>query len=184
MAAGLPEAETGVEPDEMSKPKKTKKKPKVLAVEKRRGAIGKQAPEMIELLETAIKSGLSNKKACELVGINPTTFYRWMESEEFCNRIKRARAEKCKTYADGIRAAGFGEMDAECPQCRHSFKIKMSQKQWQAIAWLAERTEPEEFGSKEYREQRSKDENGEKVTQILIVRNDGTKPLFEIQDEN
>ena len=118
----------------------------------------KYTKEIIKQLEDAIRSGLSNVKACELVGINPTTLYGWMkEKSYFYNRIKKARAEKCKLYADTIKAAGLGHVSATCPECGCEFEVMISKAQWQAIAWLAERTEFDEFGNKQRVEHTGKD---------------------------
>jgi len=122
----------------------------------------KYCEEIVVQLEEAIKSGLSDKKSCDLVGINKVTFYRWQNKylqddktpnpvykSNLSNRLKKARAEKCKLYAEMIKTAGIGEFEATCPHCNEKHIIKLPQKQWQAIAWLAERTEFDEFGARQ-----------------------------------
>jgi len=171
MEAIVQEGEKGM--GKMKKPKKSK----ALVVVKKRGAIGKYSEQIVQDLEKAILNGLSNKKACDLVGIQQDTFYIWLRKHpEFSERIKKARARKCNLYAEIIQAAGLGEIDVECPKCHKKFPVKLSQKQWQAIAWLAERTEPEEFGQKNFsvvKQIQDGEENKEiKITEVMVVKNE------------
>ena len=89
------------------------------------------------------------------------------EKSEFSERIKKARAQKCRLYASVIKAAGIGEIKTDCPECGKEITIKIPNKQWQAIAWLAERTEVEEFGAK-IRHQHG-GEDGQPIKHVIEV---------------
>jgi len=131
--------------------------------------MAKYSKELVQKLKEAIKSGLSDNKACDYAGISREIFYRWQRKKledgndnpeykiDLVDILKKARADKCKLYADVIKAAGMAEHEAECPKCKSKFMVKLPQKQWQAIAWLAERTEFEEFGNKQKVEHSGKD---------------------------
>ena len=113
-----------------------------------KGAKGKKNPMVIKALCDAIKLGLPNIRACELVGISQETFYQWEKSNaEFSERIKKARSERIKFHLNNIK--------------------KAAKKNWTASAWMLERTEPENFG------QKSKVELPEGTTVKIILSKDG-----------
>ena len=100
--------------------------------------------ELTKEIEQAIVTGLSYRDACEVVGINESTFYKWIqrgeaelervadggdvaESEQpfvqFVNTIKKAIPKRKSTLLHKIR----------------------TDESWQSAAWLLERIHPDEF---------------------------------------
>lgn len=113
-----------------------------------RGAKGKKTPLIINALCKAIRLGLPNIRACELVGLSQETFYQWEKSDpEFSEKIKKARSERIEFHLTNIK--------------------KAAEKNWTASAWILERTEPEYFG------QKSKIELPEGTTINIVLKKDG-----------
>ncbi len=89
----------------------------------------KYTEEIVKAFEKAISEGLPNIQACDLLHISEPTFYRWKEEKkDFCKRIKEAKAKRTKKLLGNIETAG--------------------EKQWQASAWILERTDFDNFGNK------------------------------------
>ena len=102
--------------------------------------MSKYNEQLVKAIEKAIESGMSNIKACDLVGIAEPTFYKWLDEKvEFSKRIKAARSNKIKRLLKTIDTAG--------------------KKQWQAAAWILERTEFKEYGNKSKHEVTGEDGN-------------------------
>jgi hypothetical protein len=82
------------------------------------------------LVDVFSAGSVSIANACSLVGIAPSTYYQWMNTNpEFSEAIKRARAQAVMDYLKAIKtAANTGT--------------------WQAAAWWLERTHPDEYGRK------------------------------------
>jgi transcriptional regulator with XRE-family HTH domain len=89
---------------------------------------------MIEAMNEAIASGLSVERACCRCGIHATTYANWRRrgnaGEEpfsaFLKAIEKAKADREREWLEDIRAAA--KEDAK------------GHRQWQAAAWLLERT--------------------------------------------
>jgi len=105
----------------------------------------KYTEEIIRQIEGSIKRGVSQTKTCDLVGISDDTFFRWMKKKEFSERIKKARANKIAFLLDNIRTAGLGELIVKCDKCGEEKRVTIPTRQWQALAWILERTEADEF---------------------------------------
>ncbi len=89
----------------------------------------KYCEEMVQDIEKGLKSGLSKKSVCDLVGITEESFYRWVkEKNEFSKRIKESVSTGKQDLLDKIAEHG--------------------EKSWQALAWLLERCHPDEFAMK------------------------------------
>jgi len=94
----------------------------------------------------ALASGLVYDGACDLVGINRATFYRWTTDRpdmpqahrDFCDAIKEARAKRDEKYVRVIREAAESGT-------------------WQAAAWFLERTNRAAYGRNETVELTGKD---------------------------
>ena len=128
----------------------------------------KYTEETIKQLETAIQQGMSKSKACELVGIADMTYDRWMQKKEFAERMKKARAKKIAYLLSHIRLAGIGELTVECEKCGAKKEITIPTRQWQALAWILERTEGDEFVVKTKTEISGKD--GQPFEHLIVVR--------------
>lgn len=101
----------------------------------------KYEPDRVKRIVKAIADGNTHKVACAIGGIDPATFYRWMETHsDFCETVKKAEAEAEAFHVDRIKL--------------HSFR------NWQASAWMLERRNPEEWGKKDKVDVTS---NGEKI---------------------
>ena len=91
-------------------------------------------PDTVAILLRAFGSGLNQRDSCAAAGISPDTFQRWMQL---------AVADPTSAYAafavalKGARAQG---------KLRRLEKIeKHGDKEWTALAWGLERTDPEQF---------------------------------------
>jgi hypothetical protein len=90
----------------------------------------KYTPELVNQLIKYIEAGNYNKTACDAVGIDEQTFYRWIkEKSEFSESIKRAESKAIIRNLTIIQLA--------------------AQKNWQAAAWFLERKDYERWGRKE-----------------------------------
>jgi len=83
-----------------------------------------------------IENGVSDRDACELIGLGKTTFYLWQSDDpknplspeqkaDFTDTIKKAKAKRKLYLVNKIMVA--------------------AEKTWQAAAWYLERVYPEEF---------------------------------------
>jgi hypothetical protein len=96
--------------------------------------------EQKTICDTIAATGL-DQEAFVLAGVPRAAFYRWLEKGEeaeragrhdvfrdFRDAVARARASRTVGLVAGIRKAG------------------QDPKHWQALAWIAERTDPKRFG--------------------------------------
>ena len=77
----------------------------------------KLTPEVQDLIVDGINAGLTFRLTCARVGVNPGTFYRWLESmyREFYEAVERAKADSALRLVSQItlqaltdwRAAAF-----------------------------------------------------------------------------
>lgn len=104
----------------------------------------KLTPETEKLLAEATALGMSKYAAAKLVGIEHTTFYRWMEQGEA--DIQADRQTEYTHLCTTIKAAEAA-FQAYALQVIHD----AAPKQWQAAAWLLERRNPEEWALKKDR---------------------------------
>lgn len=89
-------------------------------------AASKKTPEVLEAIINAVRNGAYAKHAAQAVNIDESTLYDWRNADpDFDQAVKAAAAARTN---EGIRAiADHGERN------------------WQAWAWLLERTQPEDF---------------------------------------
>lgn len=120
-------------------------------------------PEIQSLILKAIKSGMPNIKAAELVGISEQTFYTWKRRGEneksgpyfrFVEELKKADAEFIKTTLDKINKVARGGLrvletkETYDKQGKLVEKVSTTKKtlpNWLPAAWLLERKFPELF---------------------------------------
>jgi hypothetical protein len=97
----------------------------------------KKIMEVSEPLIKLLKSGVFISHACNVVGINPDTYYDWMKKgekategihREFYLQVKKARAEAITRNVAIIQ--------------------KAAPDSWRAAAWWLERSCPAEFGKR------------------------------------
>ncbi len=88
--------------------------------------------QLIAELSKYISGGLTNKDACAIVGIHPSSLYKWLQEPreglevELFDSLENARAQRKAFMIQTItKAASNGT--------------------WQAAAWWLERVYPEEF---------------------------------------
>ena len=139
--------------------------------EKPMGRPTKLTDNTIKKLETALKIGLSQKKAAIYSGISERTFYLWQkkykEIEKECNgdpdNIKNADDLDLFHFFQSIKKA---KIDGEL---NHLGVITKAADNgvWQASAWFMERSNPEEWGRIE-KNNDSDDEDGKRVITFKI----------------
>lgn len=94
----------------------------------RGGRKSKCTPELVERVTQALALGATRAMACHYVGIHPSTFCDWMNTNgEFSEAVKKAEAAAGLTWLARIEQAA-------------------SDGSWQAAAWKLERRYPDEFG--------------------------------------
>lgn len=100
-----------------------------------KGRPTKLTPDTIKGLTLVFSNGASVKDACAFVGIDVSTYHKWMargekaqsgEFFDFFHAIKRAQAEMRLDALARIRVASKGG-------------------NWQAAAWLLERSDPDNW---------------------------------------
>jgi transcriptional regulator with XRE-family HTH domain len=85
----------------------------------------KRTPAMLDVLSDAIAAGMTDEQAAQLAGISRSTLAEWLKAEdEFSDAIKKARAMRLRERLRRIESC--------CPN-------------WQAIAWILERTYGNQF---------------------------------------
>lgn len=95
----------------------------------------KLTKELIELLGTALQNGNYIETACDFVGINRATLYRWLQESEEDNA-----KPILKDLSDTVRKA---RAQAEM---RNVLRIqKAADDSWQAAAWWLERSQPKKW---------------------------------------
>ena len=95
----------------------------------------KLTKELIELLGTALQNGNYIETACDFVGINRATFYRWLQESE-----EDDAKPILKDLSDTVRKA---RAQAEM---RNVLRIqKAADDSWQAAAWWLERSQPKKW---------------------------------------
>jgi transposase-like protein len=102
---------------------------------KRRGPKSKLTPELIANLARVIRATNSLEDAAAHCGVHRTTFFLWLQW---------AREGKGGVYRELFDAIEQAKADR-----RINFAAQLHQhgkKNWQALAWLAERTDPKHFG--------------------------------------
>lgn len=99
-------------------------------------AASKKTPEVLAAIVKSVRDGAYAKHAAQAVNIDESTLYDWRNADaDFDQAIKAAAAQRTN---DAIRAiADHGERN------------------WQAYAWLLERTNPGDF-----REQKATEVSG------------------------
>ena len=111
---------------------------------KKRGRKCTYSLEKADLIIKYLEAGNTKKASYEALGIDATTFYRWVEKyENFANRIKEAEARA------EIRNVAIIN--------------KAAQTSWQASAWWLERRRKEDYGKKE---QLDVTTNGKDINQL------------------
>ena len=97
----------------------------------------KLTPDVQELIVVGINAGLTFRLSCGLAGVNPATFYRWLEKgetaksgafREFCDTVSRAKADSALRLVSQI--------------------MLQAPTDWRAAAFLLERRFPDDYGKR------------------------------------
>ena len=97
----------------------------------------KLTPEVQETIVDGINAGLTFRLTCARAGVNPATFYRWLEKgeaaqtgvyREFCDTASRARADAALRLVSQITLQAPTD--------------------WRAAAFLLERRFPDDYGKR------------------------------------
>jgi transposase-like protein len=102
-----------------------------------RGPKTKLTPEVQKKIVEAITLGNYTEVAAQYAGIDPTTFYRWLE--------KGKQDDADPVYKDFVEAVNNAKATAEV---RAVVLINRAANEgvWQAAAWFLERTRPKRYG--------------------------------------
>ncbi|MFP5109653.1 hypothetical protein ACSU6B_23285 [Neobacillus sp. C211] len=104
------------------------------------GRKSKLTPALIKDAEKLLKGGNYVETVCEFLGINKSTWYRWLaEGENAKSGLKRE-------FRNAIKKA---EAEAEIRLITDLQKIAEADQKWQALAWMLERKYPERWGRKD-----------------------------------
>lgn len=102
-----------------------------------------------------VSSGASNKDVCAYIGVNETTFYRWLKDpktdnqRQLCQSLKKAETERKLWHVRQImQAAADGK--------------------WQASAWFLERKYPDEYGRPPVRQDDATAGMVEQVGEVMV----------------
>ena len=102
-------------------------------------AKSKLTPELQEKFCEAIENGDSILGACGYVGIDESTYYKWLKQADEAKR--RNKYVKFKECVDRAKAKAL-----------HNFEqviTSASMEHWQAAAWMLERRHPNLYGKRE-----------------------------------
>lgn len=142
---------------------KRKKKGRPKTVFKKLGRKPKLTIEIINEIETLIGEGYTNQDICAVLDINESTFYAWINrAEEIANDEQQLAISENNIFLELTktikRATAKRKNDLKTKIERHG------NKQWQALAWILERSYPQEFAKQEI-------EQGEKQTiQVELIK--------------
>ncbi|WP_296789926.1 hypothetical protein [uncultured Methanobrevibacter sp.] len=102
-------------------------------------AKSKLTPELQKKFCDAIENGDSILGACGYVGIDESTYYKWMKkAEEAKGRSKFVKFKEC--------------VDKAKAKALHNFEqviTRASTEHWQAAAWMLERRHPNMYGKRD-----------------------------------
>ena len=97
----------------------------------------KLTPEVQDLIVDGINAGLTFRLTCARVGVNPGTFYRWLETgeivktgmyREFYEAVERAKADSALRLVSQITLQALTD--------------------WRAAAFILERRFPDDYGKR------------------------------------
>ena len=97
----------------------------------------KLTPESQETIVDGINAGLTFRLTCARAGVNPATFYRWLEKgetaksgryREFCDTVSRAKADSALRLVSQITLQAPTD--------------------WRAAAFMLERRFPDDYGKR------------------------------------
>lgn len=119
------------------------------------------------IIETALSKGMVTCNACLLAGIEEPTFYGWISKGQadlmngkldsnhlkFYHRVNQAKPKGELVLLDTIHDAALGQGSSESkvertegPGVPIEKRITVTKRQWQAAAWILERTRREHYG--------------------------------------
>nr|WP_263326078.1 hypothetical protein [Neobacillus sp. Marseille-Q6967] len=104
------------------------------------GRKSKLTPLLINDAVKLLKSGNYVTTVCEFIGIDTSTWYRWMREG------KKAKTGIKNHFYHAIKKA---EAEAEIRMVTDLQKIANENQTWQALAWMLERKYPERWGRKD-----------------------------------
>ena len=104
------------------------------------GRKSKLTPQLINDAVKLLKGGSYISTVCEFIGIDTSTWYRWMREG------KKAKAGIKNHFYHAIKKA---EAEAEIRMVTDIQKIANENQTWQALAWMLERKYPERWGRKD-----------------------------------
>ena len=101
-------------------------------------------PDTKDLILEAIESGMSNRRACETLGVDFQTFYLALSRDpEFSERYQAAKAACADVHVDEAEEAAHEARRAESGHQVAGVKVFVDLKKWQAA-----RLAPQRWGEK------------------------------------
>lgn len=131
---------------------KRKKKGRPKTIYKTPGRKSKLTPELINEMEDLVKQGYTFRDCCAVLDINESTFYSWInkanELQEDGNKLAVSEKSLYLELTKSLKRA-----DTERKNALKQKIERHGNKQWQALAWILERSYPQEFGKVEQEQQ-------------------------------
>lgn len=106
------------------------------------GRKSKLTPKLVETILDLLRDGNYDMVAAQAVGISRATFYRW---------IRLGKDEKDGEYFDFYLAVEQAKAEGEVALLK-TIKDASNNRQWQAAAWILERSRPERYSLHKGRE--------------------------------
>ena len=114
----------------------------------------KLTPDLMRSTFQLIQGGMSLENVAYAVGIDPTTFFRWMREG------RRATDGALREFFTGVKKALAG-FEFIC------LEAIPTDSQWQRRAWLLERKFPDQWGRREPRERKAREKRAESMDDVM-----------------
>ena len=124
----------------------------------------KLTPELTADVDKYISMGMTNQDVCNLVGIEESTFYKWLQTAE-----EPGADEKYVKFSDTVKKA-LSNFKAQ--HVLNILKASKLPQHWQASAWMLERKFPKEFGKIDRLAVEREDDNGMIAEILAMVKKD------------
>lgn len=101
------------------------------------------SPEVADRLCELVLEGRTVTQACEAVGIDKSTVYRWLRTHlDFRDKYARAREEAAHANADDVQEVALRVMDGKLPPDAGRVVID-------ALKWTAGKRKPKTYGDRQ-----------------------------------
>lgn len=105
--------------------------------------------ELAQLVLQCMRDGLSTLKACEKVGVHPSSFNRWVAADaELANEYTRAREDLLERMADEVLELSDKEVPETGDGKRDWQAIQQRKLQVDSRKWLLSKLAPKKYGDR------------------------------------